>query len=102
MDSKAKHMFVCSDVHVSEKNEYYMFANVVGEFNNQSHQYECVTKLALVNKGDLIKIQQYQKNDGLFASNKKKEVLYELLLKAGEDSGKLEDLTDQNGISDKS
>jgi hypothetical protein len=82
-------MFVCGDLQYTEKNGWFMFANVVGEFGKKSHQYECVTKLAVVNQADMIKIQQYQQNGGLFASNKKEEVLYQMMLDAADDTGKI-------------
>jgi hypothetical protein len=64
-----------------------MFAIVVGEFGKKAQQYECVTKLAVVNKADVAKIQKYQQNGGLLASNKKEEVLYQMLLDAAADTG---------------
>jgi hypothetical protein len=82
-------MFVCGDLQYTEKNGWFMFANVVGEFGKKSHQYECVTKLAVVNQADVIKMQQYQQNGGLFASNKKEEVFYQMLLDAADDTGKI-------------
>lgn len=65
-----------------------MLANMVGMFGRKTEQYECVTKFGLVNQDDERTLQQYQKNGGLFASNKKKQVLYQMLLDAAENAGK--------------
>lgn len=63
-----------------------MHANMVGEFAKKEQQYECVTKFGL-SQNDAVKVQQYQANGRLYASNTSKAVLYQLLLDAGADAG---------------
>jgi hypothetical protein len=82
-------MFVVSDLQYSETNGWYMFANMVGQFGKKEHQYECVTKLGVLAKEDVTKIQEHQKNGGLYASNQKEEVLYQMLLDGAKDEGKI-------------
>ncbi|XP_028411012.1 uncharacterized protein LOC114533638 [Dendronephthya gigantea] len=86
-DQPAKHMFVCGDLLQNQEDEWFMFAYMVGQFGRKTEQYECVTKLGLANQSDAITIQNYQKNHGLFASNKENAVLYQLLLDAAGDKG---------------
>ena len=85
-------MFVCSPLHHSEKNGWYMYANLVAKFNKKGYQYECVTKLAVVNEADAAKIEALQVNGRLFATSKDKEVFYQMLLNATQEDG------DQKGL----
>ena len=80
-------MFVCSPLHHNEKNGWYMYANLVAEFNRKGYQYECVTKLAVVKEADVAKIQALQSSGGLYATSKDEEVLYQMLLNATQENG---------------
>ena len=80
-------MFACSELQHSEENGWFMYANLVGQFGKVEHQYECVTTFGLVDESQASTLKKYQGDGGLFATNKKEEVLYQMLLDAG-DQGK--------------
>ena len=64
-----------------------MYANLVAEFSRKGYQYECVTKVAVVNEADVAKIQALQTSGGLYATSKDEEVLYKMLLNAAQEDG---------------
>ena len=64
-----------------------MYANLVAEISRKGYQYECVTKVAVVNQADVPKIQALQTRGGLYATSKDGEVLYQMLLNAAQEDG---------------